>query len=209
MRRPLLLLSVLLLASCVTINVYFPAAEVRQAAEEFVEGVIGEPAGTAAPERPPGAALGLPDASTLPDRILLGRTLRFEPLGFFIGTAHAQQRIDIDVRTPAIQAIRERMAERFQTTLAPLFDSGALGFGNDGFVVLRDPARVPLAQRTAVNQAVADENRDRRAVYREIAVTNGHPEWEEQIRLTFAREWAAQARSGWWYQDSAGVWKQK
>jgi uncharacterized protein YdbL (DUF1318 family) len=101
------------------------------------------------------------------------------------------------------------MAERFQGTLAPLFDAGAMGFGNDGLVVLRDPAKVPLAQRTAANQAVAEENRDRNAVYREIAVANGHPEWETQIRQTFAKEWVAQARAGWWYQDSAGAWKQK
>ena len=134
---------------------------------------------------------------------------RFDPVGVFIGSAHAQERADITIRTPAIQAIQQRMAERFQSTLAPLFDSGALGFGNDGLVVLRDPARVPLAQRTAATQAVADENRDRRAVYREIAVANGKPEWEEQIRQTFAREWVAQARPGWWYQDSAGNWKQK
>ena len=30
------------LAACVTINVYFPAAEAKEAAKEFVEKVIGE-----------------------------------------------------------------------------------------------------------------------------------------------------------------------
>lgn len=207
MRKPLLLAAILLpfflLASCVTINVYFPAAEAQQAAKEFVEDVIGEaPAGA-------GGGSASVQREALPQWVLLRREWRFDPLGVFIGSAHAQERADITIRTPAIQAIQQRMAERFQSTLAPLFDSGALGFGNDGLVVLRDPAKVPLAQRTAVTQAVADENRDRRAVYREIAVANGKPEWEEQIRQTFAREWVAQARPGWWYQDSAGNWKQK
>lgn len=207
MRKPLLLAAILLpfflLASCVTINVYFPAAEAQQAAREFVEDVIGE-----APASAGGGSASV-QREALPQWVLLRREWRFDPVGVFIGSAHAQERADITIRTPAIQAIQQRMAERFQSTLAPLFDSGALGFGNDGLVVLRDPARVPLAQRTAVTQAVADENRDRRAVYREIAVANGKPEWEEQIRQTFAREWVAQARPGWWYQDSAGNWKQK
>ena len=221
MRQPLLklsalLLPVVLLASCVTINVYFPAAEAQKAAEEFVEDVIGDaPAdggGSANLERGEAArfiAATLRGREALPGRVFSHTETRFDPVGFFIGSAMAQENVDIRIRTPAIQAIQTRMAERFQGTLAPLFDAGAMGFGNDGLVVLRDPAKVPLAQRTAANQAVAEENRDRNAVYREIAVANGHPEWETQIRQTFAKEWVAQARAGWWYQDSAGAWKQK
>lgn len=221
MRPPLLklsalLLPVVLLASCVTINVYFPAAEAQKAAEEFVEDVIGDaPAsggGSASLERSEAArfiAATLQGREALPAQVFSHTETRFDPVGFFIGSAHAQENVDIRIRTPAIQAIQARMAERFQGTLAPLFDAGAMGFGNDGLVVLRDPAKVPLAQRTAANQAVAEENRDRNAVYREIAVANGHPEWETQIRQIFAKEWVAQARAGWWYQDSAGAWKQK
>jgi hypothetical protein len=59
-----------------------------------------------------------------------------------------------------------------------------------------------------MNGAVADDNRDRKAVYREVAVANGHPEWEGQIRDVFARQWIASAHKGWWYQ-SGGSWKQK
>ncbi|MCZ8061420.1 YdbL family protein [Silanimonas sp.] len=221
MRQPLLKLSALLLpvallASCVTINVYFPAAEAQKAAEEFVEDVIGDAptasGGSASLERGEAArfvAATVEGRDVVPARVFSHTETRFDPVGFFITSAHAQENVDIRIRTPAIQAIQTRMAERFQGTLAPLFDAGAMGFGNDGLVVLRDPAKVPLAQRTAANQAVAEENRDRNAVYREIAVANGHPEWETQIRQTFAKEWVAQARAGWWYQDSAGAWKQK
>ena len=41
----LLLAGVLALGACVTINVYFPAAEAQQAAEEFVEKGRGADAG--------------------------------------------------------------------------------------------------------------------------------------------------------------------
>src|SRR5690606_9469113 len=124
-----------------------------------------------------------------------------------IAPAHAQTP-DITIRTPAIQAIQQRMESRFASTLRPHFDSGALGFSGDGLVVVRDASLLPLRDRVAVNAAVADDNRDRNAVYREIAVANGHPEWERQIREVFSRQWVASARPGWWYQ-SGGAWKQK
>ena len=44
---------------------------------------------------------------------------------------------------------------------------------------------------------------------REIAAANGKPEWESDIRSTFAQRWVAKARGGWWYRDAAGGWKQK
>ena len=89
------------------------------------------------------------------------------------------------------------------------FDAGALGLTKDGMVEVRDASKLALKDRVAITQAVADDNRDRKAVYREVAVANGHPEWEAQIRSIFAQQWIASARSGWWYQDAGGNWKQK
>ena len=188
----LLAAGVLALGACVTINVYFPAAEAQQAAEEFVEKVLGDDA----------AQGENPQSFQAPAR------KGFDVASLFISSAHAQQ-ADITIRTPAIQAIQSRMEARFQSSLKPHFDSGALGFGKDGRVVLRDATQVGLKDRVAVNQLVAEENRDRDAVYREIAVANNHPEWEAQIRETFAKQWVASARAGWWYQAADGSWKQK
>lgn len=193
-------LGLLFLSACVTINVYFPAAEAEQAAREFIDKVIGEesppPAGK---QVEPPVKQGFEGASNLRG---------FSLLGLLISDAQAQS-ADINIRTPAIQAIQERMSQRFQGQLGAAFDSGALGLGNDGLIVLRDPAKVALRERAVLTQAVADDNRDRNAVYREIAVANGHPEWEDQIRETFSRQWVASARTGWWYQDAGGGWKQK
>ena len=194
----------LALTACVTINVYFPAAEAREAAREFVENVIGEEGAAPATDvpgdgTPGGMALRAEPAS---------QRVSFDPwLLLGIAPAHAQTP-DITIRTPAIQAIQQRMESRFASTLRPHFDSGALGFSGDGMVVVRDASKLPLKDRVAVNSAVADDNRDRNAVYREIAVANGHPEWEKQIREVFARQWVASARAGWWYQQG-GSWKQK
>jgi uncharacterized protein YdbL (DUF1318 family) len=194
---PLVAAAAVLLAACVTINVYFPAAEAQQAAAEFVDKVIGNPANATPPAPPP--------PGTKPSAF---QQRRFDPLSLLISSAQAQE-VDITIHTPAIQAIQDRMAERFQSKLEAHFDSGALGFGNDGLVVVRDASKIGLKDRVAVNQAVADDNRDRRAVYREVAVANGHAEWEAQIRETFARQWVAGAHPGWWYQDAGGAWKQK
>ncbi len=192
-----------LLTACVTINVYFPAAEAKEAAKEFVEKVIGDEAKDVQvkPADGGGMALSLPAASEL-----LARVDLLSVIG--IGTAHAQSQPDITIKTPAIQAIQARMAQRFDAQLRAGFDAGALGFAADGTIVVRDASKLALKDRVAVNQAVADDNRDRKAVYREVAVANGHPEWEGQIREVFAKQWVASARAGWWYQ-SGGAWKQK
>ena len=188
--------AMLALAACVTINVYFPAAEAKAAAKEFVEKVIDE-AQPATPEQKPA------------DNGNGGMAFRFDPLMLIgISEARAQSAPDITIKTPAIQAIQARMESRFNSTLRAGFDSGALGFTSDGLITVRDASKLALKDRVAMNTAVADDNRDRKAVYREVAVANGHPEWESQIRDVFAKQWVASARSGWWYQ-SGGSWKQK
>lgn len=187
--------AVIALSACVTINVYFPAAEAKEAAKEFVEKVIGDEVSQAAP----GPGGGMAE---------LRAPLRFDPLMLIgIAPAHAQAP-DITLKTPAIQAIQARMASRFDSALRAHFDSGALGFTGDGLVAVRDATKISLGDRVGVNQAVAEQNRDSKAVYREVAVANGHPEWEGQIREVFSRQWVESARSGWWYQ-SGGSWKQK
>ena len=194
----------LLLTACVTINVYFPAAEAKEAAREFVEKVIDDADKVEIKES--GKSGG--------GMAMLQRRFDLDVRGFDpwalvgIGSAQAQSAPDISIKTPAIQAIQARMEARFNATLRRGFDSGALGFTSDGLVSVRDAGKLELKDRVAMNAAVADDNRDRKAVYREVAVANGHPEWESQIRDVFARQWVESARSGWWY-ESGGGWKQK
>ena len=195
----------LLLTACVTINVYFPAAEAKEAAKEFVDKVIGDSVpGSVTPPVPPVPGGQGGSAS-------LQKSQRpFNWLGLVgIGNAYAQESADITIKTPAIQAIQGRMASRFSAQLRAGFDAGALGLTRDGMVELRDASKLALKDRVAMTQAVADDNRDRKAVYREVAVANGHPEWESQIRGIFSQQWIASARQGWWYQEPGGGWKQK
>lgn len=176
-----------LLSACVTVNVYFPEAEIENAAKEFVEDVIGD---TPAAETPKTNA-----PTTMNWRVALATS--------------AMAAADLTIESPAIRGIQARMTERFKSKLEAHFDSGALGFTREGTIEIRDQAKVPLSERANLKQLVADENRDRAAVYREIAVANEHPEWEADIRTTFAEQWIAQARKGWYYQAADGSWKQK
>ena len=54
-----------------------------------------------------------------------------------------------------------------------------------------------------------DENSERDKLYKEIAKANGHPEWEAEIRSTFAKRWVDNAPAGWMYQDAGGSWAKK
>ncbi len=114
---------------------------------------------------------------------------------------------DLDVNTPAIAAIKNSMQAR-HAQLSPHYSSGAVGLTADGLVAVRDATAVPLKDRGGINSLVAAENGDRTALYKEIAVGNGHPEWAGEIRSTFAGRWVDKAQSGWYYQN-AGGWVKK
>ncbi len=193
----------LALAACVTINIYFPAAAAEEAARIIVRDVLQGEEG-APPQEP---APKVDDKQSAVQRPGVAIRLVGRLLEGLVPAAQAAQ-ADININTPAISAIRAAMQQR-QAKLAPHYRSGAIGFDRKGSVSIRDLGAVPLAQRNALKKLVADENGDRAALYREIARANGHPEWEGDVRSTFARVWLEEALPGYWYQDGSGNWKQR
>lgn len=115
---------------------------------------------------------------------------------------------NLEVNTPAISQVKSAMTSR-HAQLAPHYASGALGLAGDATVQVRDANAIPLAQRGAVQSAVAAENADRATLYREIAKANGNPAWEADIRATFAQRWIDKAQPGWWVQNPQGAWVKK
>ena len=138
--------------------------------------------------------------------VLLRRVFVLAVLLLSAASAHAQ--MNLEVNTPALTSLRASMQQR-HNQLAPLYASGAVGLTRDGGVALRDANAVPLAQRQQASALVAAENQDRAALYREIARANNHPEWENDIRSTFAQRWIEKAQPGWYYQNGAGGWARK
>jgi len=188
----------LVLAACVTINVYFPAAAAEKAADKIIEDIWG-PDKAQKPEGSPQSAIGRGTGE------VLVAALR-GVLDFVVPVANAQA--DIDISSPAIRALTSSMKGR-AGELEAFFSSGAIGLTSDGLVEIRDANTVALADRNKLRKLVADDNADRNSLYREIASANGHPEWEADIRGTFAERWIANARAGWYYKSKAGAWTQK
>lgn len=198
-----LLILCLFVAACVTVNVYFPAAAAEKAVDRFVKDVYGEEATSETTPEDEGQAnpsSGLMRDMTNP---VQGLAIMFADL--IIPQAQAAQP-NIDISTPAINKLKSAMTSR-HGQLQPFYQSGAVGMTSNALLVVRDDKAVSIKERNRVKQLVAEENRDRNQLYKEIGVANGHPEWEGQIRNLFAQRWIANAPSGWWFQD--GGWKQK
>lgn len=195
-----------LVAGCVTINVYFPAAAANRAAKKIVSEVLGNPAPATMP------------ATKTPGKTSAGSSgdqggskgSHTNLLDFLIPTAQAQTAgPNLDVNTPAVRTILSRMKTRAKKDLKPLLQSGAIGFTANGNVAIHDLSAVSLAKRAGIGQIIADANRDRAELYAAIAKGNGQPQWESKIRAIFARNWIEQARPGWYYRNSKGAWQRK
>ena len=207
MRRvlPMKLLLAVLLAACVTVNVYFPAAAAQSAADQVIDSIMKGPSDSALPQ---GSNQSKPQGSTVtPSQSVLVAAVG-TVLNALVPAAQAQgANANIDVNTPEVRAIVGSMAAR-NGQLRPYFTSGAIGLTADGHIDVRDANAIPLPERAKVKTLVAEDNRDRDALYGEVAKANGHPEWKSDIQSTFARRWIAKADAGTWYQDG-GAWKQK
>ena len=194
------MLMALFTSACVTINIYFPAAAAEEAARMIVRDVLEQQ------EEPTVEPESMPQPSSLLEGGQAAGWLAWT-LDRLVAPAAAQEP-NLQIDTPATSRLRASMRKRI-SELAPHLRSGAIGFGNDGFVAIRDLSLVPLRERSGVQRLVNEENADRTALYREIARANDRPDWEGQIRETFARVWVEEAPSGFWFQDSRGAWQQK
>ena len=185
----------LMLISCVTINIYFPAAAAEKAADRIIEDVWGR------------EVQQQPQPTTPEDSSDAGyySPLAMKVLNWLVAPAHAEANLNIN--SPAINALQAKMKQRHER-LHPFYQTGAIGLTSNGLITLREASAVPLKDRNTVNTLIAEENQDRKALYAEIARANGHPEWEAEIQETFARRWISNAAKGWWYQQG-GSWQQK
>ena len=193
--KPLFMwLFVFALASCVTVNVYFPAAAVQQAADTIVEGVRKTPEHT-----PPPQPEQKQNKGSYLDRFRL----------VLLGPTEAHAAVNLDVSTPAIRAIRAAMANRFPQ-LRPFYGKGAIGETNNGYVATRDTGGLSLKKRADLTRLVEQENTDRRALYTEIIKANNLNMGSlGEVERLFANSWRGQSPSGWWIQQDNGQWAKK
>ena len=183
--------ALLLTLACVTVNVYFPAAEVQQAADKIVGEVYGEQ---------PSPAETAPAPQSM---------LRRELKMFLFPQDEAYAQADINITTPNIRALRASLEKRFEE-LRPFYEKGVVGVTNDGMIDIRSTEGLSLQEKAQINLLVKSENADRNELYKEIAKANNlPPEDVSEIRKLFANSWRDKARKAWWIQKDNGEWVKK
>jgi uncharacterized protein YdbL (DUF1318 family) len=190
------------LVSCVTVNIYFPAAAIQKAADQIVEDVRKAPEQKPGqqPEQQPGQ-----QPEQKPEKKSLLEQFRFVRLG--PTEAHAQ--VDLNVSTPAIRALKTSIANRFPQ-LEPLYNKSAVGETSNGLIAIRDPSALSLKEKADLNRLVEQENADRQALYAEIIRANNLDAGKlGEVQRLFANSWRDKSRPGWWIQQDSGQWVKK
>lgn len=195
----------LLAGACVTINVYFPEAAVRDLSQKIEDEVAKEAAKqeAAAPETAPEAKPeGATQSGVAPG--LLDTLLGVTP-------AYAAGEVpDPGVSNPAIRKIIESRAARADA-LGAFKTQGAIGENNQALVeILALDAVADLRQRAEVQRLVKAENVDREQLFREIAAAQDVDTSQlPRIRETYAETLRANAKPGHKIQTPDGAWKTK
>jgi len=191
-RNAVALTSALFVSGCITVNIYFPAPEVRRAAEQIVEETWGD---------------GSDAATATPNSHGSSESSWLVPL--LASAAYAQGDVDINVSTAAIRTLKHQMAARAEQ-LKPYLSQGRLGIAKDGMLAIRNLDGVPLRDQATVRRLVDAENRDRETLYQEIAKANNFgADRVPDIKKIFAETWIQKAEKGWPIQKPDGTWTTK
>ncbi len=198
-----ILLLVLVSCAIITVNVYFPEKEVKEAYKEL-EKELMTPDGPG--QEPTSKPEGKPEGSS-----------KFE----FISSAYAQERTlseriaEIVRKMPDVVNAYKQIGARIPE-IEKLRDSGAVGEGNNGMLVVRDETLMtPDAKRLV---ALVNENRRTiiNGMSKAIIRINRAPENEQNLKQVMPQateQFAAirrdSAKKGWWIQDQYGNWTRK
>jgi hypothetical protein len=192
-----------IMVSCaiITVNVYFPAEAAKEAYKTLEEELMS-PEEQKTDEKQPEVK---PESS-----------IQFE----FVSSAYAQEDVTAEKITETIKKMPDvvdaykEMGARIADT-ERLRDSGKVGEGNNGLLVVREGVLLPFDQKI-----VEMENENRKTVMNGMAKAiiriNRKPENEEnmnQVKPQAIEQFAAVrrdlAKKGWWIQDPKGNWSKK
>ena len=173
------------ITACVTVNIYFPAAEVQKAAEEIARDVRKN-----AEEQAP------------------GQQSWFNINLNLVAVANAQESA-LTVSNATIRQLKAAMKARFPK-LRPFMERGVIGESFDGMLVIKDASSLNLRERAIVKRLVEAENRDRKSLYNAVASALHVPASEiHRVQQIFAKEWQKTAPKGTWIEVSPGKWQRK
>ena len=177
----------LALLSCITVNIYFPEAEVKKAAEDIVNDVRG---------------------TDKQKKEEIKKEVVAESAGFsLVPGLYAQQATEVS--SPRIRAIKESMKARLDQ-LVPFYDAGRIGEGKDGLLQVLKEDGLSLQDRSVLRKVAGDETKDRKDLYAEVAkALNVDASKMGDVQKIFADQWIGTARAGWMIQKADGTWAKK
>ena len=189
-------LALLFLFSCLTINIYFPEAEVKKDAEKIVDEIRKGQEDKEKKDK----------GSQLIEMMQAMDNTRGSFL--LVPSAYAQEKVT-EVTTPKIRALQQSMKERFPK-LKPFFVKGNIGEANDGFIKIRSESGLNLKEKATLRNLQKDENNDRKNMYAEYTRAKElKPNQIPKVQKAFAEVWIKKADSGWWIQNESGEWIKK
>ena len=186
------LLCLTLIMACITVNIYFPAGAIQEAADQIVDEVRPEQ------QEKKGSSLDRMHPRWLAWSVsVLGPSLAFA-------------QVDIEISTPSMRALRGSLADRFKS-LEGFYRRGALGENNRGYVEIRDQSGLNLKEKANLRRLVDAENHDRRALYMEILEANNlDRQFLDEVERLFANSWRGKkVVLGTWIQGDDGTWVRK
>jgi uncharacterized protein YdbL (DUF1318 family) len=187
-----------LIVGCVTVNVYFPAAQVEKTAEKIVDEVYQEKM-----EPPKEEPTEKPRTRNEGDAFRgIARLARLGPAPAFAQEATS-------VSNAAIRGLKDQIGQRHRELL-PFYQQGQVGITRDGFLEVRGTSGLGLPQVAALKRLVDADNAARRQLYDEVAkALNLKPDQVSQVRKIFAKQWREKAQPGWAVQGDDGRWGAK
>lgn len=118
------------------------------------------------------------------------------------------ENINLDIGTPPVMVAKHTLAQR-SSRLVRFYEAGIIGLGDDGMVKLRDGSRLTLPQRQIAEKLIDQENPERNSLIFAIAEAHGGKDAQAAVRTAQIKRWKDHFHSGWWIQDSQGIWNKK
>ena len=207
-----------LTAACVTINVYFPEAAIKDLSQQIEAAVAAEAAKATqnAPAAEESPATSDEDGSAEGGQLQVVRHTAERAIGYALhwllpaDSVAAQDDVAApEISNPAIRKIIESRGQR-APALRQLKNQGVVGENNQALVEVRQLDALALQERAAAQKLIKEENEDRQRMFKEIAAATGTDLSQlPQIQSTYAETLRQKAKSGDWVQMANGTWQQK
>ena len=187
-----------MIASCavITVNIYFPEKAVQEAYKDLEKQLMDS--GKQKPESKPESLI----------RFELVKSAYAQDAGL------AEQIADVVKKMPDVVAAYKEMGTRI-SDIDRLRDSGAVGEGNKGLLVVREGPLSP-SDKKLVDMENSNRLTVMKGMARAIIRINRVPETEanmNQVMPQAVAQFAAirrdSAKKGWWIQDPNGNWTKK